>query len=1046
MKNIFFVFLFTIFCNEVFAKEALPLPAAIKDIADEIMKNQNIKQWDKIVLTDFSDSIEFQNYIEEELANKLINHFTIIDRKNLGILREELEFQNTGKVDPTSIKKIGSVYGADFVLWGYLKNKNLTIEVENVQKGTTAFSKTDSIKTEDKIWKNLEKNKYDCITCLGKSKIDDEVDLAISYLSKEIIKAKKKNILVYNIWADKSDLSKSIYNRIREILTTRTPAGNFNLITNRDKLGKIEEEMSFQASGEVDANTIKERGGKLRLQGADVIIYGNIRPIGTDYRLFLYAVDVENAKIIATISKMIDGNKEEIQKIEKSLPSKVTGIKVTAISSDKIIVSWDTISDARNFIVYRINPNGTEKPIQTGANGIIDFGLNKETEYCYYVQARNTGGIGEKSEQGRATTYGIPQFVFNYKPIIESRTENSIKIKWYKVPGTSYYNVKRFSKGEKNEWKTVGKNLRDTTYTDSSGLKSSTIYKYHIEAVNSAGSSQTDDFEAITKPIPPEKISATEIRADKITLKWEDKQEHISHYIIDGYPNDKISNKTKEISKLKTETHYQFRLKSVNKDREGHEFSSEFSEPYSVTTLGKPSAPNFVKIQIDSAYSTYYSKIPRINLNWDLVDIADSYVIYKNNKKIGETENTHYDDDYPKEKGMEVIYSISAKNVAGESEKKSVSILTEPPEPVITGEGYTKSNNRFFIEWASVPSANKYKIKYEISNKRNKKTKTGDTLIMDTFFKKENLDYSSDYIYCVTAVNKTGESGCSKENTKEFETLNVPQEPSNLEAFPLSADSIELSWNAVEEAKSYVIYICDADRRGKKSCDSLYSTSNTKYTHSGLKPNKEYEYGLVAKNAAGPSDTAYIREKTLILPPTKIKKEEEFGLDSVKISWQKAEGASYYRIYRKEKNGDSSLVGDYVSKSEWIDNKIEARKEYYYYVASISEDGKGNISTEAAKHLIPAAGTLILKNESSSGGNIIIGCEIKNGSKTTIKKDLYINPESEEKIPMPADGISYDLYITTNNNKSIKSESKVKIKADEKATFSFTGNRLRARQ
>jgi len=311
-------------------------------------------------------------------------------------------------VDRASIKKIGSIYGADFVLWGSLKDGKLTIQAENVEKGTTDFSTFRSIKKDDDVWKNLEKNKYDCIVmCSDDSKIDAAVEIAISHLSSKAIEEGKNNILVYNIWADKNELSNNISDKINRILSNNK---NIELITSRDKLGKIETEMSFQVSGEVDANTIKERG---KLLGANAIIYGNIRPIGNDYRLFLYAVNVENAKIIATHSQIIKGDKE-IKNI--GLPNKISGIKVEAISSDKIIISWENISNARNFIVYRINQNDIEKQIPTGANGIIDLGLKSETEYCYYVQARNTSGIGEKSEQRCATTYGVPKFGYKMNP------------------------------------------------------------------------------------------------------------------------------------------------------------------------------------------------------------------------------------------------------------------------------------------------------------------------------------------------------------------------------------------------------------------------------------------------------------------------------------------------------------------------------------------------------------------------------------------------------------------------------------------------------
>jgi hypothetical protein len=1027
MKNMFFIFLFVIFCNEIFAKD-LSLDSAISVMAAEIMKKDSkIGKWKKIVLTDFSDSIEVQNYIEEELTNKLINNFTIIDRKNLGILREELEFQNTGEVvDPASIKKIGSVYGADFVLWGSLKNRELTIKAENVQKGTTDFSKSLSVEKNDIVLKNLEKNTQSiCLPLLcgrGLPNMDEAVKIAISHLSKKVLESKENKILVYNIWADKSELSESISKKIEQILSDDK---NVDLITNRAKLGKIETEMSFQVSGEVDANTIKERG---KLFGANAIIYGNIRPIDNDYRLFLYAVNVENAKIIATHSQKIKGD-EDIKNF--ALPSKINVIEVKALSSDKIIISWENISNARNFIVYRINPNNPNniEQIRTGANGTIDLKLKAETEYCYSVQSRNTVGTGEKSEQRCATTYGTPKFGYN-KPKIKDKTENNVVVMWNKIPGASYYNVSRCLKNKCNY---SAKNLRDTIYKDLSGLQNSTIYEYFIEAVNSAGVDASDRIGVITKPIPPINIIAIEIFADKLKLKWEDKQENISHYIIEGY-SDNINNKIVEITKLKPETTYQFRLKSVNTAKD----ESEFSKPLEIKTSGKPNAPDSVRIRIDSAY--YYGKT--ITINWYSVSGVDDYVVYRDGKQLKSTRDTLYQvDDYSRlEKGTEYTYSISARNAAGESEKRAVSILTEPPEPIITKKDI--GDNRFSIEWNPVPSTYKYLIKYEISDK-NSSSKNGDTLVMDTFFKKENLPYSSTLTYCIIAVNKTGESGCSKNNTIKFKTLDAPQKPYALKVLAVSADSIMLRWNTVQNASGYVLYLCEDDRFGHKSYKLLYEGNDTNYVHIGLKANKEYEYAVATKNAAGESEKIHGKDKTYILPPTNIKT-EELGLDSVKITWQKTDGASYYKTYRKEGNGDSSMIGN-TYETEWIDKKIEAKKEYSYYIAAVSENGKESTS-EAKKHKTAAAGTLILKNENIDG-YVITGYEIKNGSKTMKKDSLNISRDGKDRVIFFADGKSYDLYITTNNpaKGQIKVENKVQIKEGEEKIFIYKGNRLVAR-
>jgi len=1010
MKNIFFVFLLAVFCGEAFAKD-FTLDSAITTVAAKIIKSPKIGKEKKIVLTDFSDSIEFQNYIEEELTNKLIEAFTIVDRRNLGILQEELEFQYAGKVDIVSIKKRGSIYGADFILQGSLslKEKKLEISVRKVQDAELVLKETFSIE-EDYIWKNLEKNKLpNILTKFGNifsdklPEINKAIEIAVSHLGQKILESKENKILVYNIWADKSELSELIHNKIEKILADNK---DITLLSNRSELGKIKTEMSFQSSGEVDASTIKERGKWL---GANVIIYGNIRPIGNNYRMFLYAVNVENAKIIATKSLMVNGDEKEIKNI--ALPSKINKIEVEPLSSDRIIISWENISNARNFIVYRVSKNGSiEKQIPTRANRIIDFGLKPETKYCYYVKARNTDGTGEQSETKCKPTYGVPKFGDN-KPKIKGKTENSVVVIWNKVPGASYYKVKRCFKDICN-YLDLKEDLRDTIYNDSYNLHSSTVYGYLVEAENSAGRDTSDRIEVITKPIPPINIIATEISADKIKIKWEDKQENISHYIVEGYSN-KISNKMVEIAKLKPETRYPFRLKSVNTTND----ESVFSKPLEVMTLGRPNAPDSVKIQIDS---TFNSKT--ITISWRSVFGADSYVIYKDNQELKSTKDTSYQGYYPREKGTEIIYSIFAKNAAGESEKKSVSILTEPLEPIITKKDI--GDNRFYIEWAPAPNVYKYLIK----------SNNGDTLVMDTYFKKENLPYSSTLTYCVKAVNKTGESDCLEKNTIIFKTLDVPQKPNDLKLLSVSVDSIMLRWNTVQNANDgYVLYLCEKDRFDHKDCKkSLYKGNDTNYIHTGLKANTEYEYAVVAKNVAGESEKTYGKEKTCISSPTNIKT-EIFGLDSVKITWQKSDGASYYKIYKKEGNGDSSFIGRNV-KTEWVDKKIEADREYFYYLAAVSENEKESIS-KVEKRKIGKSGVLVLRNRNESGYHIT-SYEIKKGSEIIKKENSYIGSGADQSIVLSADG-KYDLSIINSNGEQIKGKDKFDIKAGQETIFIY---------
>jgi hypothetical protein len=68
--------------------------------------------------------------------------------------------------------------------------------------------------------------------------------------------------------------------------------GGFVLVDRRN-LEKIRAEMDYQLSGEVDDNTARSIG---RQYGAQTIVYGKITPLAGEYRMVMYATDVEQAR------------------------------------------------------------------------------------------------------------------------------------------------------------------------------------------------------------------------------------------------------------------------------------------------------------------------------------------------------------------------------------------------------------------------------------------------------------------------------------------------------------------------------------------------------------------------------------------------------------------------------------------------------------------------------------------------------------------------------------------------------------------------------
>ncbi|MDR2729173.1 MAG: penicillin-binding protein activator LpoB [Chitinispirillales bacterium] len=99
----------------------IPLDRAVKEAAARI--DERVEPGSKIAILNFnSPSSSFDEYVIAELEASLldIGKLTIIDRKEIDLIRGELKFQRTGEVDDESIQKLGRVLGAQTIVSGSL--------------------------------------------------------------------------------------------------------------------------------------------------------------------------------------------------------------------------------------------------------------------------------------------------------------------------------------------------------------------------------------------------------------------------------------------------------------------------------------------------------------------------------------------------------------------------------------------------------------------------------------------------------------------------------------------------------------------------------------------------------------------------------------------------------------------------------------------------------------------------------------------------------------------------------------------------------------
>ncbi|MCL2269916.1 MAG: hypothetical protein FWC24_01100 [Treponema sp.] len=114
------IVLLTFLCiDTVGAQEAVNLERALKD--STVYFTERLPKGSMVVILNFqSDYIALTDYIIDELTMHLVNdgNLTVVDRHNLEMLRQEMNFQLSGEVSDASAQSIGQKLGAQTIISG----------------------------------------------------------------------------------------------------------------------------------------------------------------------------------------------------------------------------------------------------------------------------------------------------------------------------------------------------------------------------------------------------------------------------------------------------------------------------------------------------------------------------------------------------------------------------------------------------------------------------------------------------------------------------------------------------------------------------------------------------------------------------------------------------------------------------------------------------------------------------------------------------------------------------------------------------------------
>ncbi|MEW6617231.1 MAG: fibronectin type III domain-containing protein [Patescibacteria group bacterium] len=160
-----------------------------------------------------------------------------------------------------------------------------------------------------------------------------------------------------------------------------------------------------------------------------------------------------------------------------------TGVTATPASTTQINLSWNSVSGATGYRVWRDGVN-IQNVVGTSYS---DTGLTCGTSYSYYIQAYNAGGTGPSSGTVNTSTNVCLPASPSFSTVCLNGVTQPFAV-WNTSSGATGYKLYRAPAGGPQ---TLVYNGTSTGFLDSS-LNSNTVYTYYVSAYNGSGeSSQT---------------------------------------------------------------------------------------------------------------------------------------------------------------------------------------------------------------------------------------------------------------------------------------------------------------------------------------------------------------------------------------------------------------------------------------------------------------------------------------------------------------------------------------------------------------------------
>ncbi|KUO78431.1 MAG: cell wall-binding protein [Desulfosporosinus sp. BRH_c37] len=447
-------------------------------------------------------------------------------------------------------------------------------------------------------------------------------------------------------------------------------------------------------------------------------------------------------------------------------PATPTNFTATVVSTNQIYLTWDSVSYATYYYVYRAtSPLGdyTIVAVPTTAS-YINTDLSANTTYYYRVKACNSAGSSSDSAIVYATTTNSNSNLSVPANLTASVVNsNQIYLTWNPVSYATYYYVYRATSlsGTYTNIATI-----TTTNYSNLGLSPNITYYYKVQAVNNVGSSSdsaivfatTTNYNATLSA--PTSLTATVTGTNQIYLTWNPVSYATYYYVyratslsgtysVIGVPTTASYINTD----LLTNTTYYYKVQAMNSA--GSSSDSAIVSAITTNSSGTMPAPTSLTATVAGTN--------QINLTWNPVSYATYYYVSRATTPLGDytviavpTMTSYSDTNLLTDTAY--YYKVQAVNSTGTSLYSAIAsailtysngTLSIPSSLIAT----LTSTNQIYLTWNPVSNATYYYV-YRASSSSG--TYTNIATSTSTNYTDSSPSPNTTYYYKVQAMNSAG--------------------------------------------------------------------------------------------------------------------------------------------------------------------------------------------------------------------------------------------------------------------------------------------------